>query len=128
MTGEYGLATMPIEETLYAVQALLTKSKPSPVFQQPSSSQIPPKFIADGVAENGGGGDHENEIPEIEQSAFREEAPYHYETLSRHGQTEKSLALHRHDQEDDEITPMTQAIHKTDQVIEQNIACAFALP
>src|ERR1035437_4350460 len=67
MTGENGLAAMPIEEALCAVQALLMKSKPPPLFQQPSSSQIPPKLIADGVAENGGGGDYENEIPEIEQ-------------------------------------------------------------
>lgn len=42
---------------------------------------------------------------------------------SRHGQAEKSLAFHRHDQKDDEITQMTKAIHKADRIIKHNTTC-----
>ena len=122
MTAENGLAAMAHEESIHAIQVLLTQPKPSPMFQQPSSSQMPPQFVADAVAENSGDGDHKDEDPQIEQPLSRKEASHQHQALARHDQAQQRLAFQRHDKKDDEVTPMTEVAYQIDQVIEHDPA------
>ncbi len=122
MTAEHGLAAMAHEETIHAMQVFLTQPEPSPLFQQPSLSQMPPQFVADAVAENSGDGDHNDEDPRMEQPLLREESSRQHQALARHDEAQQHLALQRHTNKDDQVTPMTELACKRNQLIEHDPA------
>src|ERR1035437_5576733 len=90
---------------------------------------MPPQLVANAVTENGGDGDHKDEVARIEQTLFRKKSAQQHQALARHDQTQQRLAFQHHDDEDDKVSPMTELASNIDQIIQHDPAspCAVAL-